>query len=60
VGSVAHRILGSNTESSEEGFQKEVRERLDLIDERLERLEGEVHKLREEDPGGGLDPSSNR
>jgi hypothetical protein len=65
VGSVAHRILGSNTESSEEDFGKEVRERLDLIDERLERLEDQMHKLREAggregDPGGGLDSSSNR
>src|SRR3712207_9195232 len=48
VGSVAHRILGSNTGSSEEDFRKEVRERLDLIDERMQRLEDQTHKLGEE------------
>jgi hypothetical protein len=70
VGSVAHRILGSNTEGSEEDFRKEVRERLALIDERLQQLEDQMHKLREEggraggpgdltEPGGGPDPGSN-
>jgi hypothetical protein len=46
-GSFAHRILGSDTESSEEDFRKEVSERLDLIDERLQQLEDEMHALRE-------------
>jgi hypothetical protein len=65
AGSFAHRILDSNTESSEEDFRKEVREHLDLIDERLQRLEDEVHTLREGDgdvqePGSEPDPDSNQ
>ena len=38
-GSFAHRILDNDTESSEEDFKNEIRQRLDLIDERLQRLE---------------------
>jgi hypothetical protein len=64
-GSLAHRVLGSNTENSEEDFRKEVREHLDLIDERLQRLEDEMHALREgggdvQEPGSGPDPDSNQ
>ena len=67
-GSFAHRLQGSDTESSEEDFRTEVRERLDLMDERLVRLEDEMRGLREggevpgdlEEPGSGPDPYSNR
>jgi hypothetical protein len=65
-GSFAHRVLDSNTTgSSEEDFRKEVREHLDLIDERLQRLEDEVHTLREgegdvQEPGSEPDPDSNQ
>ena len=63
-GSFAHRIMENDTESSEEDFRREVREHLDLIDERLQRLEDEVHTLREgggenvPDPESGSDPDS--
>jgi hypothetical protein len=40
-GSLAQRFTGG----SEEGFENEVRERLDLMDERLRRLEDEVGRL---------------
>lgn len=66
---LAHRISGSDTEVSEEDFRKEVTEHLALVDERLQRLEDEVHELREGggegDPGDvtepdvGTDPQSN-
>jgi hypothetical protein len=68
-GSFARRISGSDTEGSEEDFRKEVREHLALVDERLQRLEDEMLKLREEgreDPGdvtepdAGTDPQNNR
>jgi hypothetical protein len=70
-GSFAHRIMGRNAESSEDDFRKEIREHLDIIDERLGRLEDQMHTLREagrreEDPGdltepsGEPDPYSNR
>jgi hypothetical protein len=65
-GSFAHRILESDTESSEEDFRKEVREHLALIYERLQRLEDEMHTLREggeedvQEPGGAPDPDSNQ
>jgi hypothetical protein len=65
-GSFAHRILDSNTESSEEDFRKEVREHLDLMDERLQRLEDEMHALREggggdvQEPGSEPDPDSSQ
>ena len=63
-GSFARRILESDTESSEEDFRNEVREHLALIDEHLQRLEDEMHTLREaggediQEPEGGSDPYS--
>ena len=63
-GSFAHRILDNDTESSEEDFKNEVRERLDLIDERLQRLEEQVQTFLEagagdfQEPEGGTDPDS--
>ena len=51
-GSFAHRILDNDTESSEEDFNNEVRQRLDLIDERLQRLEEQVQTFLE---AGGED-----
>ena len=70
-GSLAHKIMGGNAESSEEDFRKEVRERLEVVDERLGRLEEQMHTFRQEggreegpedltQPGGELDPHSNR
>jgi hypothetical protein len=44
-GSLAHRLAGGGSEGSEEDFRNEVRERLDLIDERLQRLEDEMSQL---------------
>jgi hypothetical protein len=56
--------LDSDTESSEEDFKKEVREQLALMDERLQRLEDEMHTLRGgedvPEPGSGPDLDSNR
>ena len=46
-GSLAHRLAGGGTEGSEEALGNEVTERLDLMDERLTRLEDEVAQLRE-------------
>ncbi|MDQ3864700.1 MAG: hypothetical protein M3317_14615 [Actinomycetota bacterium] len=66
--SLAHRIRGSDTEGSEEDFTNEVSEHLALIEERLQRLEDEMHELREggggdpeevTEPGAGTDPHSN-
>jgi hypothetical protein len=63
-GSFAHRILDNDTESSEEDFNNEVRERLDLIDERLQRLEEQVQTNLEaggedvQEPESGSDPNS--
>jgi hypothetical protein len=68
---LAHRILDRNAESSEEDFSKEIRERLDLIDQRLGQLEDQIHTLLEEggregdpgdptEPGGEPDTYSNR
>jgi hypothetical protein len=63
-GSFARRILENDTERSEEDFRNEVREHLDLIDERLQRLEEEMRALRVErgedvqEPEGGTDPDS--
>jgi hypothetical protein len=60
-GSFARRILENDEESSEEAFRNETREHLDLIDERLQRLEDEMHALREaggadiQEPEGGSD-----
>jgi hypothetical protein len=63
-GSFAHRILDNDTESSEEDFKHEVRQRLDLIDERLQRLEDQVQPFLEaggedvQEPEGGTNPDS--
>ena len=62
-GSFAHRILDNDAESSEENFNNEVRQRLDLIDERLQRLEEQVQTFLEaggdvQEPEGGTDPAS--
>ena len=51
---MAHRFLDSNADVSEEDFRKEVRERLDIIDERLGQLEDQMNALRE---GGEGDPA---
>jgi hypothetical protein len=66
--SFARRIAGSDTEGSEEDFRKEVTEHLTLIDERLQRLEDEMYKLRGSEgdtgdvtePGIGTDSQSDR
>ena len=68
-GSIAHRIMGSNAESSEEDFRREVRERFEVIEERLGQLEDQMHTLREggggeasgdlAQPGGEPDPYGN-
>lgn len=42
-GSLAQRLTGG----SDQDFENEVRERLDLMDERLRRLEDEMSQLRE-------------
>ena len=66
--SLAHRIAGRDTEGSEEDFTNQVREHLAVIDERLQRLEDEMHELREggegdprdmTEPHVGTDPQSN-
>jgi hypothetical protein len=70
-GSFARRIMGSDSESSEEDFRKEVKEHLDVIDERLGKLEDQMRTLGEQgrseqdpgdltEPGGEPDPYSNR
>ena len=59
-GSLASRLTGGATQSSEEDFRNEVRERLDLIEERLQRLEDEMGLLPEgpaEDPAEPTDPA---
>jgi hypothetical protein len=50
-GTLASRLTGGRSEASED-FGNEVRERLDLMDERLRRLEEEVLQL-----SGGEEPS---
>jgi hypothetical protein len=63
-GSFARRILDNDTESSEQDFNNEVRERLDLIDERLQRLEEQVKTFLQaggedvQEPESGTDPDS--
>jgi len=63
-GSFARRILENDTESSEEDFRNEVREHLALLDDRLQRLEDEMHALREvggediQESEGVTDPDS--
>jgi hypothetical protein len=63
-GSLAHRIMGSNTEGSEEDFRAQVNERLDLLDERLLRLEEQMRTLLEggdlQESGDEPDPHSNQ
>ena len=62
-GSLAHRIMGSNTEGSDEDFRAQVNERLDLLDERLLRLEEQMRALLEGDLGQSgeePDPQSNQ
>ena len=66
-GSIAHRFLDSDSEGSEEDFRREIRERLDLIDERLAQLEDLMRTLSGEgdtgdlaEPGGEPDTFSNR
>ncbi len=65
-GSLARRLQGSDAGSSDD-FATEVRERLDLIEERLAQLEGEMSSLLEgglpedlEEPGNEPDPYSDR
>ena len=57
-GTFAHRILNRNPESSEDDFRREVRERLEVIDERLGQLQDQMHALREGGEGapGDLAP----
>ena len=50
-GALAGRLTGGGSRASED-FENEVRKRLDLMDERLQRLEDEVRQLR-----GGEAPS---
>ena len=58
-GTFAHRILDSGAEGSEEDFRKEIRERLDAMDERLAQLEEQMSALGQ---GGGTeeDPAEPR
>jgi hypothetical protein len=59
-GTFAHRILDSDAESSEEDFRTEVRERLDVIDQRLGQLEDQMQALREGGegvPGDLIEPA---
>jgi hypothetical protein len=66
-GSLASRLASGRSEASEEDFENEVRERLDLIDERLQQLEDEMLQLREgegatedlAEPAGEPDPEIN-
>jgi hypothetical protein len=66
-GSLAHRLTSGGSGASEEDFRNEIRERLDLMDERLQRLEDEMLALREEgggsadlaEPGPAPDPEGN-
>ena len=61
-GSFAHRTLDNDVESSEEDFKNEVRQRLDLIDARLQRLEEQMQTFLEagggdlQEPEGGTNP----
>ncbi len=63
-GSFAHKALNNDTERPEEDFENEVRQRLDLIDERLQRLEDQVQTFLEageedvQEPESGSDPDS--
>jgi hypothetical protein len=54
---LASRLTGGGSESSED-FENEVRERLGLIEERLQRFEDEMSRLLEGgDPGDVADSS---
>jgi hypothetical protein len=56
-GSLASRLTGGRSESSK-NFENEVRERLGLIEERLQRFEDEISRLLEGgDPGDVADSS---
>jgi hypothetical protein len=66
AGGLAHRLTGGG--ASEGGPGDEIRERLDLMEERLQRLEDEVRALREggesapedpTEPGPAPDPEGN-
>jgi hypothetical protein len=63
-GSLAHRLMGSDAEGSEEDFRVQVNERLDLVEERLLRLEEEMRTLLEggdlQQSGDEPDPQSNQ
>jgi hypothetical protein len=52
---LVHGLSGSDAGDSEEDFRREVRERLDLIEERLGRLEDEMGT-----PSGEGDPGEQR
>jgi hypothetical protein len=52
-GSLAHRLTSGGSGASEEDFRNEIRERQDLMDERLQRLEDEMRALREGGQEGG-------
>jgi hypothetical protein len=66
-GSLASRLASGRSEASEEDFKNEIRERLDLMDERLQQLEDEMLQLREgegatedlAEPAGEPDPEIN-
>jgi len=45
-GSLASRLTSGRSEASDQDFKNEVRERLDLMEERLQRLEDEMLQLR--------------
>jgi hypothetical protein len=57
-GSLASRLTGGATQGSEEDFRNEIRERLDLIDERVQRLEDEMVRLLEGAAGDPTEPAS--
>ena len=57
-GSLASRLAEGATQGSEEDFRNEIRERLDLIDERVQRLEDEMVRLLEGAAGDPTEPAS--
>jgi len=48
-GSLASRLTSGRSGASDEDFEDEVRERLDLMEDRLQRLEDEMLQLRGEE-----------
>lgn len=56
-GSLASRLAEGATQGSEEDFRNEIRERLDLIDERVQRLEDEMGRLLEGAAGDPTEPA---